>query len=103
MDQFNVAPFYVSDYLSDSELMADYLTEAMDDPNPDVFLAAIKEVAVARGMTLVAEEADVGRESLYKSLSNGARPRFETISKVMRALGFRLVATTGTSEVSENT
>ncbi|MAO93676.1 MAG: putative addiction module antidote protein [Rhodospirillaceae bacterium] len=102
MDQLNVAPFFVSDYLSDPEMMADYLTEAMTDPNPDVFLAAIKEVAVARGMTLVAEDAGVGRESLYKSLSNGAHPRFETILKVMRALGFKLVASAVTSEFSEN-
>jgi len=59
-------------------------------------------VAVARGMTLVAEDAGVGRESLYKSLSNGAHPRFETILKVMRALGFKLVASAVTSEFSEN-
>ena len=54
-----------------------------------MFLAALGDVAKARGMSQVAQQAGLGRESLYKALSQGAHPRYETISAVLRALGVR--------------
>ncbi len=57
--------------------------------NPAVFVAALGEVAKARGMAQIAKDAGLGRESLYKTLSASAHPRFETISAVLRALGVK--------------
>ncbi|WP_422631064.1 addiction module antidote protein [Photorhabdus stackebrandtii] len=58
--------------------------------NPNVFLAALKDVIKARGVTDVAREASVSRESLYKTLTPGAHPRYETISKLLSAMGVKL-------------
>lgn len=85
--------FNVSDYLDNEEVIAEYLTAAAEDENPDVLLAALSEVAKARGMTQVAAAAGLGRESLYKALAPGAHPRFETIAAVLRALKVRLSLT----------
>ncbi len=88
------APFDVADYLENGQVMAEYLSAAVEDPNPDVFLAALGDVARARGMAQIAEEAGLGPESLYKALSTGAHPRYETVSAVLHALGvkFAIVA-----------
>ncbi len=83
-------PFDAADYLTDEETIAEYLTAALEDPNPDMFLIAVKDVARARGMTQLAKDSGLGRESLYKALSPGAKPRYETVMKVVRALGVRL-------------
>ena len=85
-----LAPFDVVDYLDSEETIAEYLTAAMEDENPDILLAALADVAKARGMAKVARDAGLGRESLYKALAPGSHPRHETISAVMRALGVRL-------------
>jgi probable addiction module antidote protein len=84
------APFDVAEYLDNDEVIAEYLTAAMEDPNPDVFLAALGDVAKARGMAQIAREAGLGRESLYKALSSGAHPRYDTIKAVLGALGVKL-------------
>ena len=88
------APFDAADYLDNDEVIAEYLSAAVEDPNPDVFLAAIGDVAKARGMAQIAKDAGLGRESLYKALSSGAHPRYETVNAVLRALGvkFAIVA-----------
>ncbi|MDE1988074.1 MAG: putative addiction module antidote protein, partial [Alphaproteobacteria bacterium] len=82
-------PFDAADYLDNDEVIAEYLSAAVEDPNPDVFLAAIGDVAKARGMAQIAKETGLGRESLYKALSAGAHPRYETVSAVLRALGVK--------------
>ena len=84
------APFDVADYLDDDTVIAEYLTAAVEDPNPDVFLAALGDVAKARGMAQIARETGLGRESLYKALSSGAHPRYETVKAVLSALGVKL-------------
>ena len=76
------ATFNVADYLDDDEVIAEYFAAAAEDSNPDVLLAALAEVAKARGMAQVAAAAGLGRESLYKALTPGSHPRFETISAV---------------------
>lgn len=85
--------FDAADYLGDEETIAEYLTAALEDPNPDMFLVAVRDVARARGMTQLAKDSDLGRESLYKALSPGSKPRHETIQKIVRALGVKLSAT----------
>jgi len=82
--------FDAADYLTDEATIAEYLTAALEDPNPDLFLVAVKDVASARGMTQLAKDTGLGRESLYKALAPGAKPRFETVMKVVRALGVKL-------------
>ena len=95
------ATFNVADYLEDDEVIAEYLSVAAEDSNPDVLLAALAEVAKARGMAQVAAAAGLGRESLYKALAPGSHPRFETISAVMRALNVKIsVVPTTTTEAS---
>jgi probable addiction module antidote protein len=84
------APFDAAAYLDNDELIAEYLSVAAEDPNPDVFVAALGDVAKARGMAQIARDAGLGRESLYKALSAGAHPRYETVSAVLRALGVKL-------------
>jgi probable addiction module antidote protein len=85
----NYAPFDAAAYLDSDELMAEYLSAAAEDTNPDVFIAALGDVAKARGMAQIARDAGLGRESLYKALSAGAHPRYETISAVLHALGVK--------------
>lgn len=82
--------FDAADYLNSEEIIAEYLSAALEDENPDVFLAAVADVAKARGMTAIANSTGLGRESLYKALSPGAKPRYETIVKVLHGLGVRL-------------
>jgi len=84
------APFDASEYLDNDELIAEYLSACLDDPNPDVFLSALCDVAKAKGMAEIARSAGLGRESLYKALTPGARPRHETVRKVVHALGLKL-------------
>ena len=87
-----LAPFDPASYLDSEETIAEYLTAALEDENPDVLLSALADVAKARGMAQVARDAGLGRESLYKALAPGAHPRHETIAAVMRALGVHLTA-----------
>ena len=90
MIKIETAPFDAADYLDDNETIAAYLSAALTDPDPDVFLVAVKDVARARGMSQLAKDTQLGRESLYKALSAGAKPRYDTMIKVINALGLQL-------------
>ena len=85
-----IKPFDAADYLDSEEVISEYLNVALEDPNPDVFLMAISDVAKARGMSRLAKDAGLGRESLYKALAPGAKPRYDTVIKLLRALGVEL-------------
>ncbi len=85
-----ISTFDAAQYLDSEEMMAEYLSAAMEDPNPDVFLTALSDVARARGIAQLAKDAGLGRESLYKTLSPGSKPRFDTIMKITKALGVPL-------------
>ena len=88
-----VKPFDTSAFLDDDEVVAEYLTAALEDANPDVFLVAVGQVAKARGMSAVAETTGLGRESLYKAFTPGAKPRYDTVLKVLQGLGVKLTVT----------
>ncbi|WP_374419445.1 addiction module antidote protein [Chromobacterium sp.] len=88
----NLRPFDAANYLDSEETIAEYLSAALEDPNPDVFLAAVRDVARVRGMAQLAKNCGMGRESLYKALSPGAKPRYDTVLKLMRGLGVKLHA-----------
>ncbi|MEI7840036.1 MAG: addiction module antidote protein [Methylococcaceae bacterium] len=92
----NVREFDTARYLDSEELITQYLNAALEDGNPDLLLMALGNIAKARGMTKIAKSTGLGRESLYKSLSVGSKPQYETIMKVMKALGIKLHATAAT-------
>ena len=77
-------------YLRNKGLLARYLAVAARDPNPDAFVMAIAALARAKGMGQVARESGLGRESLYKALARGAKPRYETVRRLVEALGLHL-------------
>jgi probable addiction module antidote protein len=81
-----------ADYLkSDREVIA-YLEAAFEDGDSGVVAAALGDIARAKGMTRVARQAGLGRESLYKALSAGGNPELGTVLRVVRALGIKLHA-----------
>ena len=85
-----VTEYDPSAYLDDDEVIAEYLSAALEDENPDVFLAAVGNVAKARGMSSIAESTGLGRESLYKAMAPGSKPRYDTVLKVLHSLGVKL-------------
>jgi probable addiction module antidote protein len=92
MDMTKFERFDVVDYLDNEEVIAEYITAAMEDPNPDMFLRAVADVARARGMSKLAQDSGLGRESLYKALRPGSKPRYETVSKILTALNVKIKA-----------
>ncbi len=82
-----------AEHLDGPEAIAAYIAAAMEEGDPAVIAAALGDVARAKGMTLVAREAGVTREALYKALSEDGDPRLSTLLGVARALGVRLTAT----------
>lgn len=86
--------FDAAEYLNNPEEMAAYLDACLDEDPGDGSLirTALNDIARARGMTQIAREAGMGRESLYKALGEKGNPEFVTIMKVVRALGMKLHA-----------
>ena len=84
--------FDAAKYLNDDEAIAEYMTAVLEASDLDLLLLALGDVARARGMAQVAKDAGLGRESLYKALAPGAKPRFETVMRVAKALGVKFTA-----------
>jgi len=82
--------FDTADYLDNEETISAYLTEALEVPDPDMFIVAVRTVVRACGIPQLAKDTGLGRESLYNALAPGAKPRFETMMKMVRALGVKL-------------
>lgn len=82
-------PFDAAKYLGDDVAIAEYISEALDTGDIDVLMRAIGVAAKARGMTEIARQTGLARESLYKALSGEGHPQFETIALVLQALGLR--------------
>ena len=89
-EAIGLAPFDASDYLDNEETIAEYLAAALENPDQDAFLTAVRDIAKARGIADVAARAGLGRESLYKTLKPGAKPRFDTVRRLLSALGVKL-------------
>jgi probable addiction module antidote protein len=83
-------PFDATRYLKDEAAIAEYMAALLEAGDTDLLLVALGDVARARGMAQVAKDTGLGRESLYKALAPGAKPRFDTVVKVANALGVRL-------------
>lgn len=82
-------PWDVVDHLETEEDMIAYLDAALEDGDPTLIVAALGDIARAKGMSQVARDAGLGRESLYKALSPVGNPEFATVLKVISALGLR--------------
>lgn len=87
-------PWDVMEHLETEEDMAAYLEAALEDGDPALVAAALGDIARAKGITQIARETGLGRESLYKALSPEGNPEFATVLKVIKALGLKLHATT---------
>jgi probable addiction module antidote protein len=83
-------PFDPAKYLDNEETIREYIRYVMSDGTTEEILQAFKDVARARGMAQIAKDSGLSRESLYKTFSEGSKPRFDTILRVSRALGMPL-------------
>ena len=90
MSKVKTRPFDMANYLNDEADVTAYLQVAAEDGDPALLAAALGDIAKARGMTQLAKDTGMSRESLYKSLSGERAPSSDTLFKVMRALGFKL-------------
>ncbi len=81
-----------ADYLKTDEDIAAYFDAVLEENDAQLAVQALGVIARAKGMTQVAQEAELGRTSLYKALSSKGNPEFETVFKVIRALGLQLHA-----------
>jgi probable addiction module antidote protein len=84
--------FDMAEHLPDDRAVAEYLSIVLEEDDDSALAQALGTIARARGMTQIARDAGIGREALYKALRAGASPRFDTIVKVLKALGVRLKA-----------
>ncbi|OJV37917.1 MAG: putative addiction module antidote protein [Bacteroidales bacterium 36-12] len=82
--------FNISDYLDDNEMIAEYLNTVLSEGDDSDVISAIGHIAKSIGMTKIAQETGLSRPSLYKALSEGSKPQFDTIMKVLRAIGSQI-------------
>ena len=87
--------FDMARYLKSDKAVAEYLSQVLANGDSDELIEAIGHIARARGMAQIARDSWLGRESLYKALAPGAKPRFDTILRVVQALGVKLSAVPG--------
>jgi probable addiction module antidote protein len=93
MTKIKTYPWDAAEHLETKEDIAAYLEAALEDGDPALVVAALGDIARSKGMTQLARDTGLGRESLYKALSIEGNPEFATVLKVMQALGLRLRAT----------
>ncbi|WPN96590.1 addiction module antidote protein [Pseudomonas sp. MUP55] len=90
LDTSGTSVYEASRFLDDPEAISAYLAHSMEAQDPHILMKALAEVAKAQGVNKVAEAAGVNRESLYKTLKGGSKTRYETVQKLMAALGVEL-------------
>lgn len=90
-DKHGLRPFDVAEFLTDEKTVQAYLAEVLKEGDQDEFLEALNDIARARGMAELAKQTGLGRESLYKTLAKGSKPRFDTIQKILGAFNLVLI------------
>lgn len=85
--------FDISQYLDNKEVIAEYLTQVLEDGDIDELMVAIGNIAKAKGLSQISKDSGLGRESLYKTFNKGTKPRFDTVIRVLNSLGIHLKAT----------
>lgn len=86
----NTILFDAAKYLNSEEMIAEYFNAALEENDPELFPAALGDIVRARGMTRIAELSSLGRETLYKALAPGAKPCYDAVMKLARAVGVKL-------------
>ena len=95
--------FDIADYLDSEEMIAEYLNAILEEGDYEDVIIAIGHIAKAIGMTKISKETGLSRTSLYKALSNGAKPQFATIMKVLKAIGGQISVNPVSSLKNNNT
>ena len=90
MSTKKVTKFDIAEYLDNDEMIAEYLNTVLEEGDSKDIITALGYIAKALGMSKIAKETGLSRPSLYKALSDGAKPQFDTILKVLRAVGGNL-------------
>lgn len=94
MEKVTIKPFDISKHLKTEEDIKEYLKAILEENDTDLLLMALGDIAKARGMTQIAKDSGLSRESLYKALSPNSHPRFDTIQKVLHAMNIKLTVET---------
>lgn len=79
--------FDIADYLDSNEMIAEYLNSVLEEGDTSDLIIALRHISRAIGMTKIADKTGLSRPSIYKALSDGAKPQFSTIMKVLKAVG----------------
>jgi probable addiction module antidote protein len=87
MNNMKTSRFDVASYLDSEQMIAEYLNTVLEEGDSSDLIVAIGHIAKSIGMTKIADKTGMSRSSLYKALSEGAKPRFDTIMKVLKAIG----------------
>jgi probable addiction module antidote protein len=87
-----LAEFDMAEHLDTDEATVEYLNQVLDEDDPAELAHALGVIARARGMSEIARASGMTREALYKALRSNTQPRFETVSRVCKALGIKLHA-----------
>lgn len=90
LDISGTSRYEASRFLDSPEVISAYLAESMKADDPELLMQALSEVAKAQGVNKVAKDAGVNRESLYKTFKGGVKTRYDTIRKLMHAVGVEL-------------
>ena len=90
----DLTDFDISQYLDDKEIIAEYLTQVIQDGDMDELFLAIGNIAKAKGISQISKDTGLGRESLYKIFRKGSKPRFDTVLKVLNSFDIKLKAIT---------
>ena len=90
MNNTELTEFDITQYLDNKEIIAEYLSQILADGDTDELLIALGNIAKAKGMTQIAKDTGLGRESLYKTFHPKSKPKFDTIMKVMSSFGVKI-------------
>ncbi len=90
MAKIETTKFDSADFLNSAEAIAAYLDAYLDDGTPEEVRSALDTIARSKGMSDLAQRSGVTRQGLYKALSEGGNPSFETIRSILGAMGLRL-------------
>lgn len=90
MSNVELTNFDIAQYLDNKEVIAEYLSQILADGDMDELLEALGNIAKAKGMSQIASETGLSRESLYKTFHKGTKPKFDTIIKILSSLGVKI-------------
>lgn len=90
MSNIEVTNFDITQYLDNKEVIAEYLSQILADGDMNELLEALGNIAKAKGISQIASETGLGRESLYKTFHKGTKPKFDTIMKILQSFGVKI-------------